>query len=45
MFCPELPRMQNEVFLAAGKTYDVMINVPRPAGAAALPRCRSLTVS
>ena len=29
-------RVQNEVFMAAGKTYDVMINVPA-AGAAALP--------
>ncbi len=33
---PGIPRIQNEVFLAAGKTYDVMINAPA-AGAAALP--------
>jgi hypothetical protein len=25
---PGLPRVQSEVFMAAGKTYDVMINVP-----------------
>ena len=25
---PGVPRIQNEVFLAAGKTYDVMINAP-----------------
>ncbi len=33
---PGIPRVQNEVFLAAGKTYDVMINVPA-AAASALP--------
>jgi hypothetical protein len=33
---PGIPRVQNEVFLAAGKTYDVMINAP-PQGASALP--------
>src|SRR6266550_4339445 len=33
---PGIPRVQSEVFLPAGKTYDVMINVPA-AGAAALP--------
>jgi hypothetical protein len=33
---PGVPRVQNEVFMAAGKTYDVMINVPA-AGASALP--------
>jgi hypothetical protein len=33
---PGIPRVQSEVFLAPGKTYDVMINVPA-AGAAALP--------
>jgi hypothetical protein len=32
---PGIPRIQNEVFLAAGKTYDVMINVP--TGSSALP--------
>jgi hypothetical protein len=33
---PGLPRVQSEVFMAAGKTYDVMINAPA-TGAAALP--------
>ncbi len=33
---PGTPRVQSEVFMAAGKTYDVMINVPA-AGGAALP--------
>ena len=33
---PGIPRVQSEVFLAAGKTYDVMINVPA-ATVAALP--------
>jgi hypothetical protein len=33
---PGIPRVQNEVFLAAGKTYDVMINAP-PASQPALP--------
>ncbi len=33
---PGTPRVQSEVFMAAGKTYDVMINVPA-AGATALP--------
>jgi hypothetical protein len=32
---PGIPRVQNEVFMAAGKTYDVMINVP--ASGSALP--------
>src|SRR5882757_463936 len=32
---PGVTRVQNEVFMAAGKTYDVMINVP--AGTTALP--------
>ena len=31
---PGVPRVQSEVFMAAGKTYDVIINAP---GAAALP--------
>jgi len=32
------PRVKSEVFMAAGKTYDVMINVPAtPAGASAPP--------
>ena len=38
---PGIQHVQNEVFMAAGKTYDVMINVP----AARLRRFRSLTVS
>jgi hypothetical protein len=33
---PGIPRVQNEVFMAAGKTYDVMINAP-PATSQALP--------
>ena len=33
---PGTPRVQSEVFLAAGKTYDVMINAPA-SGAPALP--------
>src|SRR6202045_4949245 len=33
---PGLPRVQSEVFMAAGKVYDVMINAPA-AGAPALP--------
>jgi hypothetical protein len=33
---PGVPRVQSEVFLAAGKTYDVMINAPA-AGSDALP--------
>ena len=34
---PGVPRVQNEVFMAAGKTYDVMVNVPTSATAPALP--------
>jgi hypothetical protein len=33
---PGLPRVQSEVFMSAGKTYDVMVNVPA-AGGTALP--------
>ncbi len=33
---PGAPRVQSEVFMAAGKTYDVMINAPAP-GSKALP--------
>jgi hypothetical protein len=33
---PGVPRVQSEVFMAAGKTYDVMVNVPA-AGGTALP--------
>ena len=38
---PGIPRVQSEVFMAAGKTYDVMINVP----AAGARRFRFLTAS
>ncbi|MBZ5548772.1 MAG: hypothetical protein LAO22_12585, partial [Acidobacteriia bacterium] len=31
---PGLPRVQSEVFMAAGKTYDVMINAPATLGPA-----------
>src|SRR5215471_3348949 len=34
---PGVPRVQSEVFMAAGKTYDVMLNVPTDATATALP--------
>ena len=35
---PAAPRVQTDVFMAAGKTYDVMVNVPAmPTGAAAPP--------
>ena len=35
---PSAPRVQHDVFMAAGKTFDVMINVPAlPAGATATP--------
>ena len=33
---PGIPRVQNEVFMAAGKTYDVMVNAP-VSGSLALP--------
>jgi hypothetical protein len=33
---PGTPRVQNEVFMAAGKTYDIMVNAPA-SGASALP--------
>ena len=33
---PGIPRVQNEVFMAAGKTYDVLINAPA-SGSTALP--------
>jgi hypothetical protein len=35
---PGVPRVQSEVFMAAGKTYDVMINVPVSASALLPPR-------
>ena len=34
---PGVRRVQSEVFMAAGKTYDVMINVPTSSTAPALP--------
>jgi hypothetical protein len=35
---PAAPRVQTDVFMAAGKTYDVMVNVPAtPSGASAPP--------
>jgi Bacterial Ig domain len=35
---PSAPKVQTDVFMAAGKTYDVMVNVPAlPAGATATP--------
>jgi hypothetical protein len=37
---PGVSRVQSEVFMAAGKTYDVMVNAPQPSGTtapAALP--------
>ena len=34
---PGVPRVQSEVFMSAGKTYDVMINGPTGANAPALP--------
>jgi hypothetical protein len=41
---PGLPRIQNEVFMAAGKTYDVLVNAPAPT--ATLPIFdRSLSLS
>jgi len=42
---PGLPRVQNEVFLAAGKTYDVMINAPAAASAALPVFDRQLSLS
>ncbi len=34
---PGKPRIQNEVFLAAGKTYDVLVNAPTPVAPATTP--------
>ena len=43
---PGQARIQNEVFMAAGKTYDVMINVPPAPVHRRRPRlCRSTTAS
>ena len=42
---PAAPRVQSEVFMAAGKTYDVMINVPAAAGTALPVFDRELSLS
>ena len=39
------PRVQSEVFMAAGKTFDVMINVPAPGGTALPVFDRQLSLS
>jgi len=33
---PAAPRVQTDVFMAAGKTYDVMVNAPQPASVGAV---------
>jgi hypothetical protein len=42
---PGLPRVQSEVFLPPGKTYDVMINVPATVGTALPVFDRELSLS
>jgi hypothetical protein len=42
---PGIPRVQSEVFLAAGKTYDVMVNVPTSGGTALPVYDRQLSLS
>ena len=42
---PGLPRVQSEVFMAAGKTYDVMVNVPKAGGKALAVYDRELSLS
>jgi len=42
---PGIPRVQNEVFLAAGKTYDVMIDAPPSSGTALPVYDRELSLS
>jgi len=42
---PGVPRVQSEVFMAAGKTYDVMINVPAAGGTAIPVYDRELSLS
>ena len=42
---PGLTRVQSEVFLAAGKTYDVMMNVPASGGSALPVFDRELSLS
>src|SRR5256714_190206 len=42
---PGVPRVQSEVFMAAGKTYDVMVNVPAAGGTAIPVFDRQLSLS
>ena len=42
---PGIPHVQSEVFMAAGKTYDVMINVPASGGLALPVYDRELSLS
>ncbi|HEY0785396.1 MAG TPA: Ig-like domain-containing protein, partial [Acidobacteriaceae bacterium] len=42
---PGTPRVQSEVFMAAGKTYDVMINAPAPTASALAIYDRELSLS
>ena len=42
---PGIPRVQSEVFMSAGKTYDVMINVPAAGGSALGVYDRELSLS
>ena len=42
---PGVPRVQSEVFMAAGKTYDVMINAPATVGTALPIYDRELSLS
>ena len=42
---PGIPRVQSEVFMAAGKTYDVMINAPATVGTAFPVYDRELSLS
>jgi hypothetical protein len=42
---PGVPRVQSEVFMAAGKTYDVMINAPTTVGTALPVYDRELSLS
>jgi hypothetical protein len=42
---PGVPRVQSEVFMAAGKTYDVMINAPATVGTALPVFDRQLSLS
>jgi hypothetical protein len=42
---PGIPRVQSEVFLSAGKTYDVLINAPAAGGKALAVYDRELSLS